>query len=130
MLGGGIGPKRAEKILELRNRGAFTMAELVVASGKPCVEWRELISTGRVEPFEEEGSVLSAPPPEPLTPAVLPRPLPNFRVRLRVTWNAPGLRLASHALRQPSRKPWRGFPVGFSGSCPRSVVPLRTWRSA
>ena len=30
------------------------MAELVVASGKPCVEWRELISAGRVEPLEGE----------------------------------------------------------------------------
>ena len=31
--------------------GGFTMAELVVASGKPGVEWRELISAGRVEPL-------------------------------------------------------------------------------
>ena len=68
----GIGPKRAEKIVELRSRGAFTMAELVVASGKPCVEWRGLFSVGRVEPLEEEGSMLSAPP---LTPS--PRRTPQ-----------------------------------------------------
>ena len=69
----GIGPKRAEKIVELRSRGAFTMAELVVASGKPCVEWRGLFSVGRVEPLEEEGSMLSAPPRTP-SPRRTPQP--------------------------------------------------------
>ena len=70
----GIGPKRAEKIVELRSRGAFTMAELVVASGKPCVEWRGLFSVGRVEPLEEEGSMLSVPPrtPSPHRPPQVP----------------------------------------------------------
>ena len=73
----GIGPERAERLIELSNRGAFTMAELVVASGKPCVEWRELISAGRVEPFEKEESMLSdparTPSPPPPTPSA-PKP--------------------------------------------------------
>ena len=69
----GIGPKRAERIVALRNRGAFTMAELVIASGKSCAEWRELFSVGRVEPLEEEGSMLSAPPRTP-SPRSTPQP--------------------------------------------------------
>ena len=49
------------------------MAELVVASGKPCAEWRGLFSVGRVEPLEEEGSMLSAPPRTP-SPRRTPQP--------------------------------------------------------
>ena len=110
----GIGPKRAEKIVELRSRGAFTMAELVVASGKPCVEWRGLFSVGRVEPLEEEGSMLSTPP-EPPAPAEPPSPLP------------PRLRLTSLPWRRTSGNISRGSPSRFSGRCPRSVGQSRIW---
>ena len=56
------------------------MAELVVVRGKPCVERRELISTGRVEPVEGEewmspGPLQSSAPSSPKLPPMVPDPL-------------------------------------------------------
>ena len=77
----------------------------------------------------QEGS-MSTVPPEPLAPAVLPRPLPGLRVRLRVIGNAPRPRLSSHAWMRTSENTWLGSPSRFSGNCPRSVGPSRTWATA
>ena len=65
---------------ELGSHWGFTMAELVVASGKPCVEWRELISAGRVEPLEGEEwmspePLQSSAPSSPKLPPMVPDPL-------------------------------------------------------
>ena len=44
------------------------MAERVVASGKPCDEWRELISAGRVTSTFRRGGVDVARTPPALCP--------------------------------------------------------------